>query len=165
VFAWTQTRYIVPGWYGIGQALHAVIEADGKNLKRLQARYADWLFFQAVVNNAQREMARARLDIARTYATHLDPEGPDPLHDRIADDFAWARDAILQITGQDHLLDNAPVIQKSISLRNPYTDVLNLLQIELLQRRRGNAEGDPEALGQALFLSVNGIAAAMQSTG
>ncbi|HMB94177.1 MAG TPA: phosphoenolpyruvate carboxylase [Rhodothermales bacterium] len=165
VFAWTQTRYIVPGWYGIGQALHTVIEADADNLDRLRARYADWLFFQAVVNNAQREMARARLDIARAYATHLDPDGPDPLHDRITADFEQARTAILQITGQHQLLDNTPVIQKSIALRNPYTDVLNLLQIELLQRYRTEGESDADALRQALFLSVNGIAAAMQSTG
>ena len=82
-----------------------------------------------------------------------------------AADFGRARQAILQITGQDEPLDNTPVIQKSIALRNPYTDVLNLLQIELMKRYRAASETDREPLAQALFLSVNGIAAAMQSTG
>jgi len=166
VFAWTQTRYIVPGWYGIGRALQAVLADDPAHLDALRRKYADWLFFQAVVNNAQREMARARLDIARVYALQAD-DGlhPTSLHERIAADFEQARQAILQITGQNELLDNTPVIQKSIALRNPYTDVLNLVQIELMKRHRTAPEAERKRLAQALFLSVNGIAAAMQSTG
>jgi len=124
-----------------------------------------------VVNNAQREMARARLEIAAAYA-ELAREGageagaePD-FHARIADDFRRAREALLAITGQQELLDDNPVIQKSIALRNPYTDVLNLLQVELLRRHRAARDEDEKArLRDALFLSINGIAAAMQSTG
>lgn len=166
VFAWTQTRYLVPGWYGLGAALRAVIDADETHLDALRRMYAAWPFFEAVVNSAQREMARARLDIAREYALEAASNGSaSPLHDRIVADFERARQAILQITGQDDLLDNAPVIQKSIALRNPYTDVLNLLQIELMKRYRAAPDADRDPLAQALFLSVNGIAAAMQSTG
>ncbi len=164
VFAWTQTRYIVPGWYGIGKGLHGVIEDEAAHLDALRRMYEAWPFFQAVVNNAQREMARARLDIAREYAGQAGDEQAS-LHDRIAADFDRARRAIIQITGQNSLLDNTPVIQKSIALRNPYTDVLNLLQIELMKRYRAASEADRGPLAQALFLSVNGIAAAMQSTG
>ncbi len=166
VFAWTQTRYLVPGWYGVGEALDAVLAEAAVSLERLRRMYARWSFFQAVVNNAQREMARARLEIARAYALQAAADGQQPsLHERIAADFERARRAILAITGQDALLDNAPVIQKSISLRNPYTDVLNLLQIELMQRHRAATPETADVLAQALFLSVNGIAAAMQSTG
>ena len=166
VFAWTQTRYIVPGWYGLGEAFHQEMTGDAAPLDALRRMYAGWPFFQAVVDNAQREMARARLDIAREYALEAASDGqPAPLHDRIATDFDRARQAILQITGQDNLLDNTPVIQKSIALRNPYTDVLNLLQIELMKRHRAAPDAQRERLAQALFLSVNGIAAAMQSTG
>ncbi|MFB3131890.1 MAG: phosphoenolpyruvate carboxylase, partial [Rhodothermales bacterium] len=166
VFAWTQTRYLVPGWYGIGEAFHQVIKDDAAHLDTLRRMYTAWPFFQAVVNSAQREMARARLDIAREYALEAASDGQlAPLHDRIAADFERARHAILQITGQDDLLDNAPVIQKSIALRNPYTDVLNLLQIELMKRHRTATDAERDRLAQALFLSVNGIAAAMQSTG
>ena len=166
VFAWTQMRYIVPGWYGIGEAFHQVIADDAAHLDALRRMYTAWPFFQAVVDNAQREMGRARFDIAREYAMEAASDGqPPPLHDRIAADFDRARHVILQITGQDDLLDHAPVIKKSIALRNPYTDVLNLLQIELMNRHRSASDADRERLAQALFLSVNGIAAAMQSTG
>ncbi len=165
VFAWTQTRYMVPGWYGIGHALHTLAEQPAHR-DFLRNLYAGWPFFQAVVNNAQREMARARLEIARAYAVRAaDNEHPSRLHDRITDDFEHARTAILLITGQDELLDLTPVIQKSIHLRNPYTDVLNLLQIELAQRQRKGETEEADRLALALLLSVNGIAAAMQSTG
>jgi len=168
-FAWIQTRYLVPGWYGVGRALSEVLgedAPDGETLGKLQELYREWPFFTAVVNNAQREMARARLDIAALYAGLAEEAGAASIHERIAEDFAKARRAILAITGQQELLDNSPVIQKSIRLRNPYTDVLNLLQIELLKRFRASEdESERTALGEAIFLSINGIAAAMQSTG
>ena len=122
----------------------------------------EWPFFAAVLDNAEREMARARLPISRRYA---ELAGTLSFHERIEEDFARARRAILAIRGTGALLDGTPVIQRSIALRNPYTDVLNLLQIELMRRwRRADEEERPE-LGAALFLSINGIAAAMQSTG
>lgn len=162
-FAWTQTRYLVPGWYGIGGALHEQIESGA--LEQLRALHARWPFFRAVVANAEREMARARLEIAREYAA-LAGEGAGPWHARIEEEFLRARTAILAITGQTELLDSNPVIQKSIAVRNPYTDVLNLLQIELIRRRREEGEGPrAEALDALLFQSLNGIAAAMQATG
>jgi len=158
VFAWTQTRYLVPGWYGIGAGLSAA-----RGVEQLAALYKGWPFFQAVVDNAERELARARIEIAEYYARNAG--GDVPFHERILADFTAARAAILEITGQDELLDNSRVIQKSIALRNPYTDVLNLVQIELLRRSRVGSESDGEALRQLVFQSLNGIAAAMQSTG
>jgi phosphoenolpyruvate carboxylase len=163
-FAWTQTRYMVPGWYGIGNALHAVMSEDPGTADVLAEMYRSWHFFRAVVNNAQREMARARFEIARHYAQLTNGNG-NGFHDRIATDFELARQAVLRITGQDALLGNNPIIQKSIALRNPYTDVLNLLQIELIKRYRAAREEDREPLRQAIFLSINGIAAGVQSTG
>jgi phosphoenolpyruvate carboxylase len=108
-------------------------------------------------------MARARLDIAAHYDERSDAEVS--FHDTITADFEQAKKAILQITGQDALFENSPVLKKSIQLRNPYTDVLNLLQIELLDRYRTARPPQREALREALFISINGIAAAMQSTG
>ncbi len=167
-FAWTQTRYMVPGWYGIGTALLEMIDEDHANLESLQRMYREWHFFRAILNNAQREMARARFEIARFYADLAAAEGVrGPIfHDRIVAEFERARQVVVRITGQDDLLDNSPVIKKSIRLRNPYTDVLNLLQVELLRRlRRTEDEDDREELRHTLFLSINGIAAALQSTG
>lgn len=165
VFAWTQTRYIVPGWYGTGRALHSMVEESDERLADLQRMYREWTFFRAVVDSAQREMARARFAIASYYEQLADSSIGKHIPGRINADFEQAREAILKITGQDELLGNNPVILKSISLRNPYTDVLNLLQVELIRRYRSAPEEEKDALRQALFLSINGIAAAMQSTG
>jgi phosphoenolpyruvate carboxylase len=162
VFAWTQTRYLVPGWYGVGDGLDEVME-DPKAADLLRRLYGEWPFFRAVIDNAQMEMARARLPISARYARALD--GGSDYHEKIAADFDRARGAILRITDAPDLLENDRVIQRSIELRNPYTDVLNLLQIELLQRFRSAPDEERQPIGDALFLSINGIAAAMQSTG
>lgn len=161
VFAWTQTRYNVPGWFGIGTALTEMLEEDKRHLKKLGEFYQNDRFFRAVIDNAQLEMARTHLVIAQYYAGSKD----DPFHQSIMHDFEQARDAILNITEQGEILDISPVIQKSIRIRNPYTDVLNLMQAELLRRWREAGDAKREALRHALFLSINGIAAAMQSTG
>lgn len=161
-FAWTQARYVVPGWYGVGGALAERIAAG--DLERIRSLRNRWPFFRAVLANAEREMARARLEIAAGYAALAGEEGAR-WHARIEEEFRRAREAILAITGQAELLDSNPVIQKSIALRNPYTDVLNLLQVELMRRRR-EADGEEAAvLDTLLFQSINGIAAAMQATG
>lgn len=165
VFAWTQTRYIVPGWFGTGAGLTSVIESDPDRLSALRDMYARWTFFEAVVDSAQREMARARFVISRYYEQLAEDSTGAHIPGKIASDYEQARDTILQITGQKELLGNHPVILKSIFLRNPYTDVLNLLQVELIRRYRRAADDEKDALRQALFLSINGIAAAMQSTG
>lgn len=167
-FAWTQTRYVVPGWYGIGAGL-APVTADPGGLALARELYAAWPFFTAVLRNAEREMARARLAIAARYdraARGSDGAEQARIHDRIAEDFEQARRALAAITGQADLLGAVPVIRRSIELRNPYTDVLNLIQIELLRRhRRATSEAERAELSELLFLSLNGIAAAMQSTG
>ncbi len=160
VFAWTQTRYTVPGWYGIGSAIEKVTADDGEALSTMQRWYREWDFFRTVIDNAQQEMARARLVIASRYAAFADKS----LHETIVSEFTLTKKAILAITGQDKLLDNNPVIQRAIYARNPYTDVLNLLQIELMTRFKAGSD-EEDAIRAALFLSINGIAAAMQSTG
>jgi len=163
VFAWTQTRYIVPGWYGAGQGFDEVIQKYASDLQRM---YREWPFFQAVINSAQREMARTRLDIASEYLTLAsDPVAAQRINQQIVDDFKKAETSIIEITGQDSLYGHVPVFKKSVDLRNPYSDVLNLLQVELIRRSRNDSESDKERLSHALLLSVNGIAAAMQSTG
>ncbi|MBN2012100.1 phosphoenolpyruvate carboxylase [candidate division KSB1 bacterium] len=161
VFAWTQTRYTLPGWYGIGTGLQSVMAENPENPAILKDAYRTWPFFRAVVNNAQREMARAKLNIS----VHYSDSANKSFHEKIADEFAKSQDAILQITGQLELMDNQVVIKKSIALRNPYTDVLNLLQIELIRRIKDVPEEEKERYQHALFISINGISAAMQSTG
>jgi phosphoenolpyruvate carboxylase len=163
VFAWTQARYIVPGWYGTGHALDAALE-EPDALATLQRLYTEWPFFQALIDSAQREMARARFAIAAYYDA-LAESAPRSFHGVLGDDYQRAEQAILQVTGQDVLFQNTPVLRKSITLRNPYTDVLNLLQVRLLHDYREAPGSAQDPLREALFVSINGIAAAMQSTG
>lgn len=159
VFAWTQVRYNVPGWYGIGNVLQNLLSENGQTLEKLQHWYDDWIFFKTILDNAQREMARTHLQTAEVY----DITDKGKFDKQIKDDFDKTRDAILKITRQSEILENSSVILKSIQFRNPFTYPLNLMQVELLKRWR--EDKDNEELRDALFLSINGIAAAMQSTG
>lgn len=157
VFAWTQMRYTAPGWYGIGTALGEEVGDEGR-LGACQTLYRQGGVFTAMIDNAQQEMARARLTIARWYAG----EAGAGVHARIAEEFAAAESAVLAITRQAALLDNNPVIRDLITQRNIDTDLINVIQIELLGRWR---RGESVDLKDAIQLSVNGLAAAMQSTG
>ena len=173
VFAWTQMRYAVPGWFGIGAALRAALSADADDPDRWARAHRDWEFFRTVLNNAQQEMARARLPMAQRYGDVVAPEaGPEAaeharrIHGVIEDEFQRARAGVLRLTGQTELLANRPAIRDSIDRRNPDTDVLSTVQIELLRRAAGrDADQVEPELRSAIFLSINAIAAAMQSTG
>ncbi|MCB9844467.1 MAG: phosphoenolpyruvate carboxylase [Phycisphaeraceae bacterium] len=162
VFAWTQIRATAPGWYGVGMGLRAAIERDGGALDRFRQWARSWPFFGAIIANAEQEMARARLLIAERYARAASVDD-DPVFARVKEEFSRTRDLVLSIGGFEGLLDRRPVIRDSIRARNPDTDALNLCQIELMGRaRRGD---DDPVLEAALLASLNGIAAAMQSTG
>ncbi|MCH8328219.1 MAG: phosphoenolpyruvate carboxylase, partial [Candidatus Marinimicrobia bacterium] len=164
VFAWTQTRYNITGWFGFGSALSQVLEHEPGKIDTLRNLYASWPFFKSLVNNAQLELARSRLETAVLYSDSL--PGTD-IHQQIKDEFDLTCALLLKITGQERLLDQHPVIQDLIAMRNPVTDILNVIQVELLERWRAGAGGgeQQDELRQALLLSINGIAAAMQSTG
>ena len=162
VFAWTQMRANVPGWYGTGIAFEEAFAQDPENLERCREAYANGGWFRAFIDNAQQEMARARLEITAWY---LESDEDRPLLDRLRQEFARARRVVLAITGQNEILDNNPVIQRSIAERNPDTDLINALQVELLRRWRTASEKERVALGPIVMLSVNALAAAMQSTG
>jgi phosphoenolpyruvate carboxylase len=159
VFAWTQMRYNAPGWYGTGSAFDQLVLQDESMLTRCRTAYADGGFFRAFIDNAQQEMARARLEVAGWYTDTRDRR----LHDCLAEEFQLAVRAVLAITGQENLLDNNKVIQQSIHERNSDTDIINAIQVELLRRWR--QDRDDQTLNTLILLSVNALAAAMQSTG
>lgn len=162
VFAWTQMRYNAPGWYGLGTAFDELVLSDEATCTQCQEAYRANGAFRAFIDNAQQEMARARLSVARWYACRDDAQ----FHERLAAEFAKAERAILTITGQHALLDNSPVIQQSIRERNSNTDIINALQVELLRRwRAATDETERTTLRSLILLSVNALAAAMQSTG
>lgn len=162
VFGWTQVRYNVPGWFGLGTALEPVLKENKDTLKLLQSWYNEWSFFGTIVDNAQREMARTHLLTSTLYNSR----GDKRLHKIILDDYQKSRQMILKITGQKELLDSRKVIQNSIKFRNVFTFPLNVIQVELLNRwEKASDTEQQKELKHALFLSINGVAAAMQSTG
>ncbi|WP_234567242.1 phosphoenolpyruvate carboxylase [Rhodohalobacter sp. 614A] len=165
VFGWTQVRYNVPGWYGLGASLGPIIEEDPSVMETLKKWYNEWSFFGTIVDNAQRELARTHKLTTEMYAKDQDKR----LHKTIMDDYEKTRDMVLEITDQEDILDMRKVIQNSIEFRNVFTYPLNLLQVELLNRWKDVSEDTDEdeikELRHALFLSINGVAAAMQSTG
>jgi len=165
VFGWTQVRYNVPGWYGLGASLGPMLEKDPAVMETLKKWYKEWSFFGTIVDNAQRELARTHVLTTEMYTRDADQR----LHKSIMDDFEKTRDMVLEITGQENILDMRKVIQNSIEFRNVFTYPLNLVQVELLNRWKDAVEdADDEELRNlkhALFLSINGVAAAMQSTG
>ena len=145
------------------------LEANLKNPAKTNFVDRAVLSFSAPIQYLAKQVAGGVSGVLERYVA-LAREDTDPvsekIHPRVAHELESARKVILRITGQAELLHESPVIRKSISLRNPYTDVLNLLQIELLRRyREAPDEEGRERLRPALFLSVNGIAAALQSTG
>ncbi len=168
VFSWLQSRQALPGWYGLGHGLEAGGGTDGQ-LALLQEMYREWPFFSKVIDNAQISLGKADMGIARHYSSLVDEPGVrDRVFGEIETAFRRTSRWILYVTGQKEVLENEPVLQRSIRLRNPYVDPLNFTQVSLLRRWR--ALPDPEGeegkrLLQAIFLTINGIAAGLKNTG
>jgi phosphoenolpyruvate carboxylase len=159
VFAWTQNRTLLPAWLGVGEAIEQAIE-DGHEAE-LQEMTEGWPFFAATLSMLEMVVAKTRPEIARRYVARLaSPEREQP-GEAILDRLARTARAIERLRRRPLLADN-PVLSRSIAVRNPYVDPLNLLQIELLQRVRHKA--DPATV-RALLLTINGIAAGMRNTG
>ncbi len=171
VFAWVQSRYLLPGWYGVGTALETFAGKKSENLGLLQSMYADWPFFRTVLDSAQLELLRAHLPTAAWYAQRVQPARVGQcFHDQIAAEFERTRDQILRIAGRRELLEHAPVVRKTVELRNPAVLPLSRLQVSLLDQydrldETGGDEATASAWRDAILLSITGIAAAMQSTG
>lgn len=161
VFSWVQMRALVPGWFGVGSAIAGISDAEMDELRHA-ARHRP--FMSTVLENASQELARARMPILLRYARNA--PGGDAMYAKIRAEFDRTRDAVLTLSGRDDLMAHSSVVGRSITDRNPWTDVLNLVQIELLSRwRAAGSDGERAALRPVLQASINGIAAAMQSTG
>ena len=168
VFAWTQSRYLLPAWYAAGTAFSKFANGDPARLETLRTMYREYSFFRSLIDNLQMALGKADLMIARQYAGMIqDIAIKDRIFSQIEEEYAKTQDMILAITGQDDILDNVPVIQESIRLRNPYVDPLSYMQVQLLTELRGlrsQNEDDAELLREVL-LTINGIAAGLRNTG
>ena len=166
VFSWTQTRTLLPAWYGCGTALGALAESED-GVHELRRLYAEWPFFRAIVDNLEMTLAKSSLEVAREYL-ELVPEGDERerIWALIADEHARTVAAVLATVDERELLDRHPALQRSVRLRNPYVDPMNAIQVGLLARYRAAGSDEERArLAAPLARSIAGIAAALRNTG
>ncbi|MEA5568407.1 phosphoenolpyruvate carboxylase [Anabaena sp. UHCC 0399] len=180
VFSWTQTRVLLPSWYGVGTALQEFLGAEPEeHLKLLRYFYVKWPFFKMVISKAEMTLAKVDMQMAHHYVQELsNPEDKprfEKVFEQIASEFYLTRDLVLQITDHSRLLDGDPVLQRSVQLRNGTIVPLGFIQVSLLKRLRQSKNiatsgvihsrySKGELLRGAL-LTINGIAAGMRNTG
>ncbi|VTR23031.1 phosphoenolpyruvate carboxylase [Actinobacillus pleuropneumoniae] len=168
VFAWTQSRYLLPAWYAAGTGLQSFYQGKEENMKVLQQMYTSYPFFTSLIDTLQMALAKADLIIAKEYSLMTkDDLARERIFGLIQEEFKLTKELVLKITGQQDILDNQPVLQESIRLRNPYVDPLSYLQVQLLnelRELREQEQDDPDLLREVL-LTINGIAAGLRNTG
>jgi phosphoenolpyruvate carboxylase len=177
-----QSRYVLPSWYGVGTALAAYVVQEPGSLEELRRMYRQWPFLRAFLDNMQMTLSKADMHIARHYAMLVEDEHlRQQLSTTILEEYERTRHMLLEIVGGSALLDNTPVLQRSIRRRNPYVDPLSHFQVTLLRRLRAlggplvldesmqetTSEQDRERarLTYAVLLTINGIAAGLRNTG
>ena len=163
VFSWMQSRYNLPGWYGLGSGLNAIADRE-----LLSEMYKGWPFFKTLLDNAETSLLKADMGIAALYADLVpDRQLGQELFDTIQGEYDATRSAVLTISAHRQLMESEPVTQNAVRLRNPYVDPLNYIQVEMLRRLRSQSQPDPEAglLREAIILTINGIAAGLKNTG
>ena len=161
-FAWTQTRLLLGAWLGVEAALSAAIENGERD--ELRRMYREWPHFQSAMQLIEMVLAKADARIAAEYDRRLVPEHLRPLGEELRSRLAEAIRCVLEVTGHADLLESNPVIRRSIDVRNPYVDPINLVQVELLRRVRSDRE-ESSAARTALMVTINGIAAGMRNAG
>ncbi|EDX80423.1 phosphoenolpyruvate carboxylase [Brevundimonas sp. BAL3] len=158
VFSWSQSRVMLPGWFGFGSAV------QGQDMAELKAMAEVWPFFRTLVQNMEMVMAKSDMTVARRYATLVpDPALAARIYGEIRDEWQRTHDAVLAITGHDRLLGGQPELDRLIRLRMPYVEPLNHVQIELIRRRRAGDE-DPR-VREGILLAINGVAAGLRNSG
>ena len=188
VFAWSQTRMNLPGWFGLGSGLAAIVRvepADGSNgfdgsrgsdgsggsdgfrgsdgAEVLRRAYRDWPLFSVLLDNAEMSLAKTDRLIGARY---LALGGRDDLTKRVLAEYDLTRQLVLAVTGHDRLLEDKQVLSRAVALRDPYVDALSYLQLRALAALRGPIpDEERDRLERLLLLTVNGVAAGLQNTG
>jgi len=164
VFSWMQSRFNLPGWFGLGSALASV-----KDMSLLREMYQGWSFFKSMLDNAEMSLMKADMEIASMYVSLVpDRKLAKDIFDVILAEYDRTCRTILSVSGHANLLDTEPVTQNAVQLRNPYVDPLNYIQVEMLRRIRALPDPESEeaqALREVIGVTVNGIAAGLRNTG
>ena len=164
VFSWMQSRFNLPGWFGLGSALTSVTDPA-----LLRDMYQGWAFFRTMLDNTEMSLIKADMDIASLYVDLvLDKTMATEIFGQVREEYHRTHNAVLSISGHRNLLDAEPITQHAVQLRNPYVDPLNYIQVEMLRRLRALPDSESteaQSLREVVGLTINGIAAGLRNTG
>jgi phosphoenolpyruvate carboxylase len=165
VFAWTQSRQLLPAWYAAGTGLESFASQSDQNLQQLQQMYEKWPFFRSTIDNLQMALMKADITTAKEYLSLVeDQKIAERIFSNILEEYERTKAILLKITQDKELLDHTPNIKDSIYRRNPYVDPLNFLQVELIKQLRNQDEPTEELITEVL-LTISGISAGLRNTG
>ena len=159
-FAWTQTRLLLPSWLGVGEALAHALQSEHRETLLEMAH--EWRFFSSFLSLLELVLAKTEPDVHRIYERVLDPVGVESVGRDLRRRYEDTLESLLSVLGEERLLEHNAVIRRSIAVRNPYVDPINVLQAILLKTFRDTPD---ERIRDALHITINGIAAGLRNTG
>ncbi len=167
VFGWSQSRHTIPAWYGIGAALERFRNSDSDNLALLRSMYEHWPFFRTIISNVQMALMKAEMNVAREYVSLAhDKETAMKIYGKIREEYNRTVVQVLNIVDSKMLMEDSPILERSLNRREPYISALNHVQVSLLKRHRGkHGQPAPDEWLPPLLRSINAIAAGMRNTG